>query len=644
MGCNVVSWPWHPRIRKVSSLMWYSPPKYARPVEDVNKKFLRELKGELTDQQARITLAQFLYRNIGFTTDLLTGVKLYPDQIINIKGMLQSNYSLCIKSRGGGKTFDAAIFSILQCIFFPKSNILIAGPTFRTSRFIFNKVEEIVDSPEARLLFQAMGIKSKRNDEFRWRINSGSIVAIPLNGEKIRGFRANVLVVDEFLLMSEDIVEKVLMPYLAAPQDITERQIIREKEDELIRMGVLTEEERMDFGSNSKFIGLSSASFTCEYLYKKYDEFVKRIYEAPDVVHEGDDESMKEARFFVSQLSWDAMPEDRIDKDIVKLAKSNESNTATFKREYGAQFIDGSDSYFSMNKMIACTVPDGDSPTLLLRGAREKKYILSIDPNFSNSATADNFAMCVLEIDEEEMSKGKMSGTVVHSYAKSGKDLKDHIKYFAYLWENFNIEMIIIDYAGYQFLEAANESEYFRKKNVEIKIFEFYAEKDGAELEEQLKNARRLLNKENHRIAFTQYFTTDFIRKGNENLQGCIDYKKIWFGGGIKASPVAFTTAVSAKVDFEMVGESNATEFIDTQETLIKQTKYECSAIEVKTTAKGTQSFDLPQIMKRDVTPARTRKDSYTALMLVAWGLKCYFDIKRMPEDNAAATFSPMLV
>ncbi len=127
-----------------------------------------------------------------------------------------------------------------------------------------------------------MGIKSKRNDEFRWRINGGSIVAIPLNGEKIRGFRANVLLIDEFLLMSEDIVEKVLMPYLIAPQDITERQIIREKEDELIRLGVLTEEERMDFGNSSKFIGLSSASYTCEYLYKKYDEFVKMIYETKE--------------------------------------------------------------------------------------------------------------------------------------------------------------------------------------------------------------------------------------------------------------------------------------------------------------------------------------------------------------------------
>ena len=62
--------------------------------------------------------------------------------------------------------------------------------------------------------------------------------------------------------------------------------------------------------------------------------------------------------------------------------------------------------------------------------------------------------------------------------------------------------MIIIDYAGYQFIEAANESEWFKKDKVEIKVFEFYAEKDGAELEDQLKFARKSFNKEINRIFF----------------------------------------------------------------------------------------------------------------------------------------------
>ena len=618
--------------------MWYQPEKLIKPVYDINIG-LKELKGELEEKEAKFTLAQFLYRNLGITAHLLAGIDLYPDQLITIKGMMKHNYTLCVWSRGCGKTWTAAVYCILQCIFFPKTTILIAGPTFRTARFIFNNIEKMVDAPEAQLLFQAMGTKVRRNDEYRWSINGGEIVAIPLNGEKVRGFRANVLLIDEFLLMSEEIVEKVLLPFIVVPKDIQRRKQIREKEDALIKKGIITEANRTKFTNDAKFIALSSASYTCEYLYRKYDEFVKQIY-SPDLTEH-------HATYFVSQLAWDAIPEDRIDKSVIELAQSNESNMATFKREYCAQFLDGSDSYFSMQKMINCTVPDGEDPTLKLSGDKDKKYILAIDPNFSNSPTADDFAMCVIELDDSK----SMRGTVVHSYAESGRDLKDHIKYLHYLWRNFNIEMIIIDYAGYQFIDAANEHELFKGDKVEFKVFDFISEKDGAELEEELKKARIGYNKQINRIVFTQYFTSDFIRKANEWLQGCMDYKRIWFGGGIKANMTAFDKAIKTPIDVLQLLDQNKLDknesplgyFIDNQEILIKQTKYQAASIEVKTTARGVQSFDLPQIMKRDMSADRMRRDSYTALMLGCWGVKCYYDITNTPVQSYEV-FEPFFV
>ena len=618
--------------------MWYEPPKYVQPIYDVNLDF-KKLVGELEDKEAKITLAKFLYRNLGLTTSLLTGIELYPDQIITIKGMLKHNYSLCVWGRGVGKTWTAAVYAILQSIFYPGTTILIAGPTFRTSRFIFNHIEKICDSQEAQLLAQAMGVKIRRNDEFRWTVNGGEIVAIPLNGEKIRGFRANVLIIDEFLLMSEDIVEKVLVPYLVVPKDIRRRKQIREREDELIKKGIITETDRTKFKNEAKLIALSSASYTCEYLYRKYDEYIKMIY-SPDLTEH-------DATYFVSQMSWDAIPEDRIDKSVIELAQSNESNMATFKREYCAQFLDGSDSYFSMQKMIACTVPDSEEPTLKLSGDKDKEYLLAIDPNFSNSPTADDFAMCVIELDPNKA----MRGTIVHSYAESGRDLKEHIRYFHYLWRNFNIKMICIDYAGYQFIESANEHELFKGDKVEFKIFEFTSEKDGSEYEEELRKARTGYNKQIHRIVFTQYFTTDFIRKGNEWLQGCIDYKRIWFGGGIKSNVGAFNKAISTQIDLNQLMDTEKLDkfesplgyFIDNQEVLIKQTKYQAASIEVKTTARGVQSFDLPQIMKRDTSQDRMRRDSYTAMMLGTWLMKCYYEIINTPVETYD-TFEPVMV
>ena len=92
------------------------------------------------------------------------------------------------------------------------------------------------------------------------------------------------------------------------------------------------------------------------------------------------------------------------------------------------------------------------------------KYILAIDPSFSNSPTSDYFAMSVMEIDDESK-----QGTLIHCYAVAGGDLKDHINYLFYLIENFDIIMIIIDNAGYQFIDSANESEKFLKNKLKDK-------------------------------------------------------------------------------------------------------------------------------------------------------------------------------
>ena len=55
--------------------MWYCPEKYEKKTENIND-ILLGLKGELKDKEAKATLAQFLAGKIGFTTELISGVKL----------------------------------------------------------------------------------------------------------------------------------------------------------------------------------------------------------------------------------------------------------------------------------------------------------------------------------------------------------------------------------------------------------------------------------------------------------------------------------------------------------------------------------------------------------------------------------------
>ena len=607
--------------------MWYCPEKYKRPLSDVNQEILN-LKGELDDNDAKISLAKFLRGNLAFTTELISGIKLAEFQEITLKGMMNRNFSMCVWGRGCGKTFIASVFCFLQCIFEPRTKILIAGPTFRTARFIFNNLEKLVESKGAGLLQQAFGAKAKRNDAFEWQINGGSITAIPLSGEKIRGFRANVLVLDEYLLLPEDTIKTVLMPFLVAPQDMKERIEIREMEDGLIEKGLMKESDRMEFTNNSKMIALSSASYTFENLYKTYKEWMQNIY---------DDSVAGETTYFISQLGWESLPEHMIDSTVIEEAQNGGQSHSSFQREYCAQFTDGSDSYFSGKKMHECTIPDGEAPHTLIRGLSGQKYLVAIDPSFSNSPSSDYFAMCVLELDVESK-----HSTVVHNYAVAGGDLKDHIKYFKYLTDNFDLEMICIDNAGFQFIDSCNESQYFSEKP--LKFIDINTDKEGVDYTKEIKKAKGLLNKENGSICFKQLFTSNWLRKSNEYLQAAIDHKRMWFASRSTADNKAFDSQSKFRIDMDLVGEEDILGLIETQDNLVYQVKKQCALIEVKSTAKGTQTFDLPQHLKRNTSANRARRDNYTTLLMANWAAKVYYDIQTTEIKNESNTFSPILI
>lgn len=627
--------------------MWYCPDKYNFKLPDVNEELLK-MKGTLEDQEAKNSLVKFLRHNIGFTTELITGIKLAPYQEITLKGFFNRNFSMCVWGRGCAKSFMAAVFCFLQCVFEPNSKILIAGPTFRTARNIFNELERIVNRKEAQLLQQCFSSEpSKRNDIHEWDINGGLIRAIPLNGEKIRGFRANILLLDEFLLLPEATVKNVLMPFLTSPQNVGDRIKIRAQEDELIAAGALKESERIQFPNNSKMIALSSASYTFENLYKTYQSWLQKIHATPKEEYTLLEQEMPEMlqqgmpTYFISQLGYEALPSYMMDPTIIQESKNGGASNASFQREYCAQFVDGSDSYFSARKMQECTIQDTMEPSVSLRGEEDRKYILAIDPSFSDSPSSDHFAMSILELNDD----GRQP-TLVHQYAVAGGDLKDHHKYLLYLYKYYNPEMIIIDNAGAEFIKSANESALFKDNKVFLRDFEFDTNLEGEDYVKELIKVRGIYNKEAGCIVFKQFFSSSFIRRANEYLKGLIDYKKIFFGSRINPNGEKFSKNVMFNMgdDLKLTPFKEITDFIDFQDEWITQVKKQCSLVEIKITPQGHQSFDLPSHLKNSSRADRARKDSYTALLLAAWAAKCYYDIIDTPQTSVSCGFSPFLI
>lgn len=611
---------------------------------DVNNKIysndqFKKLEGFLSPEDARVTLAEFLFNNLGFTVELLFNLKIYPFQEIILRSWFEHNFCLNVWGRGASKSWLCAVFCCLYPIFYPRTRIVLASNAFRSTRRLIQQIERFINAKGADLLRQCYYEKSgrlefvRRADEMTLDINEGQIIAIPLN-EKVRGTRGDILIVDEFLMVPEDIYKSVLMPFLTARNDIQEQLENQELHDSFVIPNDLSKEDLALITSTKKIIGLTSASYDFEFVYRLYLNWIQKASKP----------SMGSS-YFVSRIGYQALPETLIDKEIVEEAKSGGENTASFQREYMAIFSSSSDGYFNIKKLHDNTVKDGDLPCVQLKGSSGSKYILAIDPSFSDSQTSDFFAMGVYLLNSDDRTL-----TLVHTYAKTGDkaSLKDHIQYLYYLISCFNIVMIIGDFGGgnFNFIKACNESNYFVERGLYLEFFE--GNFDDEDYLGQLKVARNSYNLSKKKICYTQvYQRTEWIRKANEHLKTQIESGKVHFASRLTGHEQMFKKATENELpiifkntdDFQR----GVLDFIADQDDLIEQTKRQLALIEPKVTSNGIMQFDLPQHLRQSKSPGKARRDCYSCMVMGSWAARCYFDLTMLEDEPVSYTFDPVL-
>jgi hypothetical protein len=610
--------------------------KIHKKFKNVNEEVLKE-EGFIDERKAKVLLYKFLRENPTFTTELMMGVELFPFQHMAIKAMMETDYFLGIWSRGLSKSFTTGIFAALDATLNQGVQIGIISKSFRQSRMIFNKIEDIAKSPKAAFLSQCITRVSKNNDQWVMEIGRSKIIALPLgDGEKLRGFRFQRMIIDELLLMPEKILNEVIMPFLSVVENPTERQKIYDLETQLIKEGKMTEEERHKWPHN-KIIGLSSASYKFEYLFKMYQQYENLILN-PD--------NEDNAHRVVMHLSYDCAPEQLYDQNLIDQAKATMSQSQ-FEREFGSVFTDDSSGYFKVSKMSACTIPDGDGQCVEIIGDTTAEYILSFDPSWSESDGSDDFAIQLIKLVPE-----RSTGVVVHSYGMSGTNLKKHIDYFHYLLKHFNIVAIVGDYnGGVQFLNSCNESEVFKQDGLKLETFD--ADFDNPqEYSSALRVARNQYNKTAKKIVHLRKPSSAWIRSANELLQASFDHKRIWFGGMAmnddfsrqKLASIPIANLKFDRNDNEKDAVAKQIDFIEHQKDMVELIKVQCALIQVSTSAQGTQSFDLPMNLKKQRGADKARKDSYSALVLGNWMMNLYYDMMAAPVENVQASFTPMFI
>lgn len=612
-----------------------------RKIKDSFNKELLKKKGFIEEDKAKVLLYKFLRENITFATSLISGVELFPFQHMAIKAMFETDYTLGVWSRGMSKSFTTGIYAFLDAIFHQGVEIGILSKSFRQSKMIFKKIEDIAAKPEARLLAQCITHKSKSNDEWLMEIGQSRIRALPLgDGSKLRGFRFHRIIIDEFLLMPERIYNEVIVPFLSVVENPVERERMYNLETELIAEGKMKEEDRYQW-PNNKLIALSSASYKFEYLYKLYEQF--------ELLIKGDIEEEGNATRCIMQFSYDCAPRKLYDENLILQSKATMSQSQ-FDREFGAIFTDDSSGYFKTSRMAACTIPDGDSPNVEVKGDPSDSYILAFDPSWAESESSDDFAIQILKLN-----KDNKSGTLVHSYALAGTNLKYHIDYFYYLIKNFNIVAMVGDYnGGVQFINACNESALFKNNQIKIKMLGGDFDKPE-NYNEDLLEAKKTYDVKSFNYCILRKPTSGWIRIANELLQANFDHKRIWFGS--RAIDESYTAQINKKINVDKLkflntanseenskGVAKMIDFVEHQSDMINLTKAECALIQIKTSPQGSQTFDLPDTLKRTTGPNKARKDSYSALVLGNWMIKIYFDMIDIKEEKIIQGFVPTFI
>ena len=387
---------------------------------------------------------------------------------------------------------------------------------------------------------------------------------------------------------------------------------------------------------------LSSASYKFEYLYKLYSQFEGLIDGGIPI--KGDT-----ARRAIMKFSYDCAPEHLYDQNLINQAKASMSESQ-FGREFGAVFTDDSSGYFKISTMAKCTVPEGQEPSVEVKGEDSDKYILSFDPSWAESESSDDLAMQVFKLNDDAR-----LGALVHAYAVPGAKLKDHIFYFHYLLTHFNIVGVVGDYnGGVQFINAANESSLFKGENIKINTIEADLSKPE-NYQSDLLDLKRQYDVESRTYCILRKPTSQWIRQANELLQSNFDHKRIWFAS--RASGDNYGKQIRKKVPISKLqfishegyedkesSPAKMIDFVEHQEDMINVTKNQCALVQITTTPTGTQTFDLPQELRRQTGRDKARKDCYSALVLGNWFIKAYYDMHQTQAEHVHATFTPFFI
>lgn len=119
-----------------------------------------------------------------------------------------------VAARAAAKSFVIAVFSCARCILYPGTIVVIASSTKKQSSLIISeKIKKELVPNSHNLAREIKEIKTGVNETEVIFKNGSSIIVVPAS-ENGRGYRANIIIYEEFRLIKKEIIDSVLSPFL----------------------------------------------------------------------------------------------------------------------------------------------------------------------------------------------------------------------------------------------------------------------------------------------------------------------------------------------------------------------------------------------------------------------------------------------
>lgn len=141
------------------------------------------------------------------------GIELFFFQKILLFFMNLNTFVMVVAARGLSKSFMIAIFACARCVLYPNTKVIIASGVKKQAKLIITeKIEkELMQYPN--LAREIKQIKSSSNDA-TVIFHNGSTIEAVTSSENSRGYRGNILILEEFRMINEGILNTVLKPFL----------------------------------------------------------------------------------------------------------------------------------------------------------------------------------------------------------------------------------------------------------------------------------------------------------------------------------------------------------------------------------------------------------------------------------------------